>query len=89
MPEEAKEKFLLRASGLTFFNASPMNLGKIGQNDIKANLENYIQSFSKDAREIFEHFNFSEFVSLLQDANLLFKVVKKFATTDLSPQKNL
>ncbi|MDC9604139.1 type I restriction-modification system subunit M [Xenorhabdus griffiniae] len=87
LPEEAKEKFLLRASGLTFFNSSPMDLGKMGQNDIKANLENYIQSFSKDAREIFEHFNFSEFVSLLQDANLLFKVVKKFATTDLSPQK--
>ncbi|MDC9592739.1 type I restriction-modification system subunit M [Xenorhabdus sp. IM139775] len=87
LPKEAKEKFLLRASGLTFFNSSPMDLGKMGQNDIAVNLENYIQSFSKDAREIFEHFNFSDFVSLLQDANLLFKVVKKFATTDLSPQK--
>jgi type I restriction enzyme M protein len=39
-----------------------------------------------DAREIFEHFKFSEFVGLLEDANLLFKVVKKFATTDLSPK---
>lgn len=28
-----------------------------------------------------------EFVGLLDDANLLFKVVKKFATTDLSPSK--
>lgn len=87
LPEDAKEKFLLRASGLTFFNASPMDLGKMGQNDIKANLENYVQSFSADAREIFEHFKFSEFVGLLDDANLLFKVVKKFATTDLSPEK--
>ncbi|EJD6671050.1 SAM-dependent DNA methyltransferase [Providencia rettgeri] len=85
--EDAKEKFLLRASGLTFFNTSPMDLGKMGQNDIKANLENYVQSFSPDAREIFEHFKFSEFVGLLEDANLLFKVVKKFATTDLSPKK--
>lgn len=84
--EEAKEKFLLRASGLTFFNASAMDLGKMGQNDIKANLESYVQSFSKDAREIFEHFKFSEFVGLLEDANLLYKVVKKFATTDLSPE---
>ena len=58
----------------------------MGQNDIKANLENYVQSFSKDAREIFEHFKFSEFVGLLEDANLLYKVVKKFATTDLSPK---
>ena len=87
LPEEAKDKFLLRTSGLTFFNASPMDLSKMGQNDIKANLENYVQSFSKDAREIFDHFKFSEFVGLLEDADLLYKVVKKFATTDLSPEK--
>ncbi|MBY8071330.1 type I restriction-modification system subunit M [Vibrio fluvialis] len=92
LPEEAQEKFLLRATqsptqpdGLAFFNTSPMNLGKMGQSNIKANLEKYVQSFSKDAREIFEHFKFDEFVGLLEDANLLYKVVKKFATTDLSP----
>ncbi len=94
LPEEAQEKMILRATvssktnkGLSFFNTSPMNLGKMGQSDIKDNLENYIQCFSKDAREIFEHFKFDEFVGLLDDANLLFKVVKKFATTDLSPSK--
>lgn len=88
LPEEAQEKMILRATnGLSFFNTSPMNLGKMGQSDIKDNLENYIQCFSTDAREIFEHFKFDEFVSLLDDANLLFKVVKKFATTDLSPSK--
>ncbi|CAK9883837.1 MAG: hypothetical protein XXXJIFNMEKO3_00211 [Candidatus Erwinia impunctatus] len=70
LPQEAKEKFLLRASTLSFFNTSPMDLGKMGQNDITANLENYIQSFSADAREIFEHFKFSEFIGLLEDANL-------------------
>ncbi len=92
LPEEAQEKFLMRATqspvqpdGLSFFNTSPMNLGKMGQSNIKANLEKYVQSFSKDAREIFEHFKFDEFVGLLEDANLLYKVVKKFATTDLSP----
>jgi type I restriction enzyme M protein len=91
--EEAKEKMLKRHTvsasapkGLSFFNTSPMDLGKIGQSDIKDNLENYIQCFSTDAREIFEHFKFDEFVGLLDDANLLFKVVKKFATTDLSPK---
>ncbi|MDK9774869.1 type I restriction-modification system subunit M N-terminal domain-containing protein, partial [Vibrio sp. B181a] len=95
LPEEAAEKFLLRATfeekdrskNLSFFNTSPMNLGKMGQSNIKANLEKYVQSFSKDAREIFEHFKFDEFVGLLEDANLLYKVVKKFATTDLSPSK--
>lgn len=94
LPEDAQEKFLLRATkspaqpdGLSFFNTSPMNLGKMGQSNIKANLNKYVQSFSKDAREIFEHFKFDEFVGLLEDANLLYKVVKEFATTDLSPSK--
>jgi len=87
LPEEACEKMILRATqGLTFFNASAMDLGKMGQNGIKANLEKYIQSFSRDAREVFEHFKFSEFISQLDDANLLFKIVNKFATTDLSPK---
>ena len=85
LPEEATEKFLLRASGLTFFNSSPMDLSKMGQNGIKTNLEKYVQSFSADAREIFEHLKFSEFVGQLEEANLLYKVVQKFATTDLSP----
>lgn len=87
LPEDAQEKFLLRATNeLAFFNTSPMDLGKMGQTDIKANLKTYVQSFSKDAREIFEHFKFDEFVGLLDDANLLYKVVKMFATTDLSPE---
>jgi len=86
LPQEAQEKLILRAAdGLSFFNTSPMSLSKLGQNGIRDNLENYVQSFSQDAREIFEHFKFSEFVSLLDEANLLFKVVQKFATTDLSP----
>jgi type I restriction enzyme M protein len=86
LPQEAQEKLILRAAdGLSFFNTSPMSLSKLGQNGIRDNLENYVQSFSQDAREIFEYFKFSEFVSLLDEANLLFKVVQKFATTDLSP----
>ncbi|AXO82112.1 TPA: SAM-dependent DNA methyltransferase [Escherichia coli] len=86
LPEEAQEKMILRATnGLTFFNASAMDLSKMGQNGIQDNLENYIQSFSSDAREIFEHFKFSEFVGQLADANLLFKVVQIFAKADLYP----
>ncbi len=41
--------------------------------------------FLKGCAGNFEHFKFTEFVGLLDDANLLFKIVKKFATTDLSP----
>lgn len=86
LPEEAQEKLLLRASGLSFFNTSKMDLSKLGETDIKANLESYIQSFSKDAREIFEYFNFAEFIGQLNDADLLYKVVQRVRQTDLSPK---
>ncbi|ENZ0771625.1 type I restriction-modification system subunit M [Acinetobacter baumannii] len=87
LPEEAKEKILLKATkGLSFFNTSELDLSSLGQKNIRANLGNYIQHFSKDAREIFEHFKFDEFTGLLDDANLLYKVIQKFASTDLSPE---
>lgn len=87
LPEEAQEKMLLRATeGLSFFNISKMDLSKLGEAGIKDNLESYIQGFSKDAREIFEYFNFSEFIGQLNDADLLYKIVKKVRNTDLSPK---
>ncbi len=87
LPEEAQEKLLLRATGgLSFYNISKMDLSKLGESGIKDNLESYIQGFSKDAREIFEYFNFSEFIGQLSDANLLYKIVQKVRQTDLSPQ---
>lgn len=85
--EEAEARYILRKTGgLAFYNTSPMTLAKMGQSDIEANLSHYIQSFSKDAREIFEHFRFEEFVGYLNDANLLYKVVQKFQNVDLSPE---
>jgi len=87
LPEEAEEKLILRATGgLSFFNISKMDLSKLGESGIKDNLESYIQGFSKDAREIFEYFNFTEFIGQLNDANLLYKVVQKVRQTDLSPK---
>ena len=89
LPEDAKEKILLRATGgLSFFNTSELDLGSLGQKDIRSNLNTYIQNFSKDAREIFEHFKFDEFIGLLDDANLLYKVVQYFSDPkiDLSPK---
>ncbi|QEY59103.1 SAM-dependent DNA methyltransferase [Pseudomonas sp. C27(2019)] len=91
LPEEAQEKLLLRATQinghtLSFYNTSEMNLSTLGQFDIKSNLESYIQGFSKDAREIFEYFNFAEFLGQLNDADLLFKVVQRVRQTDLSPK---
>ena len=86
LPEEASEKLVLRLTEAQFFNTSAMDLSKLGESGIRDNLETYIQSFSKDAREIFEYFKFDEFIAQLSDANLLYKVVQKFANTDLSPE---
>jgi type I restriction enzyme M protein len=87
LPEEAQERLLLRATGgLSFFNTSKMDMSKLGESNIKTNLESYIQDFSKDAREIFGYFNFAEFIGQLSDADLLWKVVQKVRITDLSPK---
>lgn len=85
LEDDAREIFLRKAAGEPFFNTSPMDLSKLGSSDIKSNLIHYLDSFSRDAREIFEHFKFGEFIAQLDDANLLFKVVQKVAATDLSP----
>jgi type I restriction enzyme M protein len=45
-----------------------------------------VRAFSKDAREVFEHFNFEASITLLEDADLLYKVSRSFATVDLSPE---
>jgi type I restriction enzyme M protein len=86
LEEEAREKFLLKAACQSFYNISPMDLSKLGSSDIKSNLITYVDSFSPDAREIFEHFKFSEFIGQLDESNLLYKVVQKVANTDLSPE---
>ena len=40
----------------------------------------------KDAREIFEHFKYADFIGQLNDANLLYTIVQKVRQTDLSPK---
>lgn len=84
MPLEAQEKLLLHASGKGFYNTSPLDLTRLGENQVLDNLDNYVQSFSQDARAIFVHFAFSDFLDKLDEANLLYKVAKRFAEIDLS-----
>jgi len=79
--------FLEKASGgLKFYNTSPMDLASLGETQVLDNLDTYIRSFSPTAREIFEHFGFHGFLEKLDEANLLYQVIQRFASTDLSPQ---
>ncbi|MFB4371817.1 MULTISPECIES: N-6 DNA methylase [unclassified Pseudomonas] len=86
-PDLVRERLLLRAAGQQFFNASKLTLGTLSDTQTAADLMSYVQSFSKDAREIFEHFHFEDFVQQLAAANLLYQVVQRFAATDLSPAR--
>ncbi|WP_299313678.1 class I SAM-dependent DNA methyltransferase, partial [uncultured Halomonas sp.] len=86
-PEAVREKLLLRAAEQPFFNASPLTLGTLSDTQTADDLMSYVQSFSQDAREIFEHFEFEGFVQQLGASNLLYEVVRRFATIDMSPQR--
>ncbi len=86
-PDLVRERLLLRAAGQQFFNASKLTLGTLSDTQTSEDLMSYVQSFSKDGREIFEHFEFENFVQQLANADLLYQVVQRFAATDLSPER--
>ena len=80
------DAFLKKAAKLPFYNTSPMDLGNLGETQILDNLDTYIRSFSPEARDIFEHFGFHDFLEKLDEANLLYLAMQKFASMDLSPK---
>ena len=82
------EPFLLRKSGQSFYNTSPLDLVKLlgDQDHIRQNLYAYVQAFSPAARDIFERFDFYTQVERLAKANLLYLVTEKFANIDLHPE---
>lgn len=80
--------FLLRASGESFYNTSPLDLLKLlgDQDHIRQNLYAYVQAFSPAVRDIFERFDFFTQVERLAKSNLLYLVAEKFANIDLHPE---
>lgn len=81
--------FLTKKAENSFFNVSPFDFGKLlgDPAQIKANLVSYISGFSENARDIFERYDFFKQIEKLDDNNLLFMVVQKFAAIDLHPEK--
>ena len=82
------DPFLLKKSGESFYNISPMDMGKLmGDPDhIRENLESYIQGFSASVRDIFERFKFATQIDDLAKFGLLYQVTEKFAQIDLHPK---
>jgi len=83
------EAILTRKSGHSFYNTSNYTLTKLmaDPNNIKDNLQSYINSFSDNTREIFEKYEFENQIDKLHDSNLLYLLVEKFSSFDLSPEK--
>jgi type I restriction enzyme M protein len=82
------EPFLHKAAGQSFCNTSKLDLKAIigDQDNVRLNLETYINSFSPAVRDIFEHFEFSTQIDRLNKAGLLYMVTQKFTQIDLHPK---
>lgn len=80
---------LREITGVPFYNLSKLNFPRLldDPNHIAPNLNSYINSFSPNIRQIFERFDFGIQVNRLNEKNLLFNVIKQFASDkiDLSP----
>ncbi len=85
-----REMLLNRAAGQSFHNASKFtfDLLKADPAGIEGNLQNYINGFSENVRDIFiKRFEVLPQIAKLDGANLLYLIVSKFAEIDLHPDK--
>jgi len=81
--------FLTKKAEQSFYNTSPFDFGKLlgDPAQIKANLIAYVNAFSDNARDIFERYDFFKQIEKLDENNLLFLIVQKFAAIDLHPDQ--
>ncbi|MGC5322712.1 type I restriction-modification system subunit M [Micromonospora arida] len=80
-------RFLRRASGHSFYNTSRYTLKLITSDSSQAakHLLAYIGAFSENAQEVLHRYEFPQQIRRLDAANLLYKVVGRFADLDLRP----
>ena len=83
-----RDPLLAKFAGYPFFNTSRHTFATLlgDPDNVAANLRNYIAGFSESARDIVDKFNFDVQIDRLDDRNLLYLVVSKFADLDLSPE---
>lgn len=87
--EAALDRFLLRASGESFYNTSRFDFSNLlgDPQHLKANLLSYVRGFSASARDVFDRYKFADQIENLDAKNLLFLVTQKFAAFDLHPKE--
>ncbi|MCD2137561.1 type I restriction-modification system subunit M [Salinicoccus halitifaciens] len=89
LPEEARDEILNRTSKQRFNNTSNYDFQKLlnDSDNIAENFRDYINGFSKTAREIIEYFDFDKHIEKMDRNGLLYLTVKRFAEVDLHPDK--
>ncbi len=76
------------ASRHSFYNVSGFTLKAIAGDPahVAKNLLSYIGAFSPNAQEVMERYDFANQIKRLDNANLLYQVVGRFADLDLHPE---
>lgn len=87
--EQVIESKLKRVAGHRFYNTSPLTFEKLkgAPDQINHDLQAYIDGFSKNVRDIFQHFDFSKEIEKMHEANVLYLIVSKFCDVDLHPNE--
>jgi len=88
LPQESKDEILNRVAKQNFSNTSKYDFTKLlaDSDNIADNLRDYINGFSKTARDIIEYFDFDKQIEKMERNNLLYLVVKRFSEIDLHPE---
>ncbi len=86
---ENRAPILMHAAGESFYNTSKHTFKTLlaDPDNMAPNLRNYIAGFSESARDIIDKFNFDTQIDRLDQHNLLYLVVSRFADLDMSPDK--
>ncbi|GGJ05300.1 type I restriction-modification system subunit M [Paenibacillus hunanensis] len=87
LPQESRDEILNRVAKQNFSNVSKYDFSKLlnDSDNIADNLRDYINGFSKSARDIIEYFDFDKQIEKMDRNNLLYLVVKRFSEIDLHP----
>ncbi|GEN82853.1 DNA methyltransferase [Sporosarcina luteola] len=86
--EDAREPILNRLAKQNFHNTSNYNFNNLlsDADNIGDNLRDYMNGFSKTARDIMEYFEFDKQIDKMNDNDLLYLTIKRFSELDLHPE---
>jgi type I restriction enzyme M protein len=87
-PDSVVRSLLQKVTGRPFYNLSRLDFAKLldDPNQLAPNLVSYINRFSPNVRGIMEKFAFDQQIARMAEKNLLYEVIRKFSTIDLSSE---